>query len=678
MAWFSYYTYHKTHITYLRGKAETLARFVSAVSPDRIFSHDFSTLHIYARELSRESDLVYAIILGKRGEPLTSYLNKQDDYVSAAIANVGVQDAVQVIRYIERQPDIIAVQAPILFSREEIGKVLIGATRKRIDEDMLHVFVWNALGGTLMIALLSLSTFFAFRRYVLHPTKSLMTGARRVAAGDLSSAIPVTSPDELGMLANSFNEMTENLRRSDFARVAAIDELRELNHTLEIRVEERTRAIEEVNRQLEKLALYDALTGLPNRSLISDRLELALKTAQHQGTPFSVIIMDLDRFKEINDTLGHDAGDELLKIISHRLSANLHRNDTVGRLGGDEFAMILPNITATDAMSIAERLGVLIQEPAPISGLTVTIAASLGIACYPDGGTSVAGLLKNADIAMYQAKENKIGYCVYRPGIDTHSRDRLALMGELRQAIELEQIILNYQPIVDLRTGQVRGYEALARWPHPQLGDISPDHFVPIAEQMGLMRSFSYHILDCALSQLKVWRDAGMDVTMSVNLSMRNLQDQDFPAQLEKLLHKWSVAPRSLIVEITESSILSDPRHVLHALQMFRKFAVNAAIDDFGTGYSSLTYLKNLPVQELKIDRSFIKDLINNKDDATIVPAIINLAHNLGLRVVAEGVEDEETLMALRDLGCDLVQGFFLGQPVAPTLVDTASFVKKF
>ncbi|MEK6750148.1 MAG: EAL domain-containing protein [Pseudomonadota bacterium] len=667
MVWFSYYTYQSTHIAHLRGKAETLARFVSAVSPDRIFSHDFSTLHTYAREVSRERDIVYAVIIGSRGEPLTSYLNAQDIYVSTAIRAVGSRDTLKIVRNIQTQPDIVAVQAPVNFSREEIGQVLIGATRKRVDAETLRVIVWNALGGALMITLLSLGTYYVFRRHVLRPTALLMSGAQRVAKGDLSSVIPVTSSDELGLLAQSFNEMVSDLQHSDKERVAAIVELQELNRTLEMRVEERTHAIEVVNRQLEKLALYDALTGLPNRSLIGDRLDFALKTSQHDNVPFSVMIMDLDRFKEVNDTLGHDAGDELLKEVGRRLTVHLHRNDTIGRLGGDEFAIILPNISDSEATIIATRIGRLIQEPIPVAGLSVMIAASLGIACYPEGGEDVATLMKNADIAMYQAKENKTGHCVYRSGINIHSRSRLALMGDLRHTIENDDLILHYQPIIELSTRKTRGFEALARWPHPKYGYVSPEHFVPIAEQMGLMRAFSYRVLDCALAQLKKWRYEGMDVTVSVNLSMRNLHDKEFPEQLEKLLQKWSVAPGTLVLEITESSMMNDPQYVLQALQLLRELKVNVAIDDFGTGYSSLTYLKRLPVQEIKIDRSFIRELVTNKDDATIVPAIIDLAHNLGLRVVAEGVQDEATLSVLRYLGCDLAQGFHIGRPVAPS-----------
>ena len=667
MAWFSFYTYREAHIAYLRAKADTLARFVSAVSPDRIFSHDYSTLHVYARELSREEDLVYAVILGAHGEPLTSYLNKQDVYVRRAMSNSGTHDMTTIVRYIQNQPEIIAVQAPILFNREEIGSVLIGATRKRIDADMLVLISRNAIIGALMIGMLGIGIYLVFRRYVLMPTSALMDGAHRIARGDLSTAIPFQGNDEMGLLADSFNEMMNDLHESDKERNDALAQLRDLNKTLEIRVEERTRAIEEVNHQLEKLALYDSLTHLPNRSLISDRLELALRNAQHNGRPFSVILMDLDRFKEVNDTLGHQAGDDLLKEIGRRLKQHLHRNDTVGRLGGDEFAIILPDADGPEAIDVADRLCKLIQEPVPVAGLSITIGASLGIACYPDGGTDVATLMKNADIAMYQAKENKIGHFLFRAGIDKHSRSRLTLMSELRRAIDREGMMLFYQPIIDLTKNKLSGFEALARWPHPQFGNILPEHFVPLAEQSGLMREFSYRVLDCALAQLRLWREDYPDVTMSVNLSMRNLQDREFPIQLEGLIKKWNVAPGSLVLEITESSMLSDPRHVSHALHMFREFAVKVSIDDFGTGYSSLTYLKRLPVHEIKIDRSFVRDIIFNKDDAAIVPAIIDLAHNLGLRVVAEGVEDEMTLNTLRDLGCDLAQGYHFGRPVAPS-----------
>jgi diguanylate cyclase (GGDEF)-like protein len=662
-AWISYQTYRDIYITHLKSKAQTLAGFVAAVSPDRIFSYDFSSLHIYVKELSRNEDMIYAVVLADNGEPLTSFLDRDRPVVEAAIKAVGSADAAKVAKYIAGLPDTIPITVPIMFNQQQIGTVSIGVTRSLVDQDLRQLLVWNSAGSLMIIVLLSVGIYLIFRYSVVRPIQHLMQGARRVAHGDLQEEIPLSSEDELGQLARSFNEMMTDLQGSYDQRSLALDELRRLNQTLETRVAERTQDIENVNRALERMALYDSLTGLPNRTLVNDRLEQAIKIAERTNNPFAVMLIDLDRFKEVNDSLGHQVGDELLKEVGQRLAETLRDTDSIGRLGGDEFAILLPETGVEGAVRVANKLLKALDRSVELEGMSFSVSASIGVADYPEHGTDAGTLIRHADIAMYDAKLNKTGYSLYHKEIDTHSPRRLMLMGDLRAAFHAGQLTLHYQPIIDIATGLPRGVEALARWLHPEKGFIPPDEFIPLLEQTGLVRPFAYWVIDVALAQWTAWRQAGIDVVMSVNLSMRNLQDKGFSQQLAELMRKWSVTPNALLLEITESAMMSDPDQVLNLLTHFSSMGVQIAIDDFGTGYSSLSYLKRLPVHEIKIDRSFVQDMIQDKDDAVIVRSTIDLAHNLGLKVVAEGVENAETLTLLHELGCDLAQGYHISRP---------------
>lgn len=661
----TYYSQRAIEYDRLQVKAQTLASLIASVSPDRIFSHDYSTLHEYVKQLNAFPDVLYAVVYSDSGEPMTSYLDRNKAAILRAINATGGRDAVAVSNFINQLPETEVFTAPILFSEKNIGHITIGISRQGADTAVSHALALDLAVTLVGIGVLALGVYLVFYRYVLHPTQQLMRGAQRVARGDLSSPIPVAGDDELGRLAGSFNDMLGHLRQSDAARALALANLRELNRTLESRVEERTRAIEQASRELERMALYDPLTSLPNRTLMQDRLEHLLQSSARQNAQFAVMIMDLDRFKEVNDTLGHHVGDQLLQQIGKKMVATLHHTDTIARLGGDEFAVVLPDADETQAMAVAARLLDALDEPMRLEGLNCSVDASIGIAIYPMHGTDSATLLKHADVAMYKAKQSSTGYCLYHDDIDRDRPQTFMLTTDLRHALENGDLRLHYQPIVDLRTGQWHAVEALAQWQHRQLGLIAPDRFVPLIEQTGMIRSFTAWVIDTALSQWAQWREQGIELNVAVNLSMRNLQDREFPNLLATLLDRWSASPRALKLEITESRMMVDPGKALEALEQFERMGVGLAIDDFGTGYSSLSYLKRLPVDEIKIDRSFINDMATDSANAMIVQSTIELAHNLGLRVVAEGVESAEVLDMLRTRGCDLAQGYFLGYPVA-------------
>ena len=422
---------------------------------------------------------------------------------------------------------------------------------------------------------------------------------------------------------------------------------------------------------LEHQALHDALTGLPNRTLLNDRLEQVILAHKRGQRGLALLVMDLDRFKDVNDTLGHQCGDELLKQVSLRLQTAVRASDTIARLGGDEFAILLPGVHVQGGVGVAQKMLRVLEDPFTIGGQEIAIAASLGIAACPDHGTDSATLLRCADVAMYVAKRNKCGYAVYAPEQDQNNVDRLALAGDLRRAIDNGELRLHFQPKVSFKTGQVIRVEALVRWQHPDQGLVPPDEFIPLAEQTGLIRPLSQWVLNAALSQYHDWRVAGRRMPIAVNLSMHNLQEPELPAQIGGLLARWGIAPSELIIEITETTLMADPVRTKDVVNRLRGLGIQIAIDDFGVGHSTFSHLKHLSVNEIKIDRSFVQDMNRSDSDAAIVRSTIDLAHSLGLEVVAEGIENEETWQQLADMGCDVAQGYFLSRPLSPEAFAT-------
>ncbi len=401
--------------------------------------------------------------------------------------------------------------------------------------------------------------------------------------------------------------------------------------------------------------------------MFRDRVQEAIAAAERNGTAVAVMIMDLDRFKEINDTLGHHNGDELLCNVGPRLERAVRTSDTVARLGGDEFGLLVPNITDRSvAERIARRAVESLEAPFEIQGLNLEVEASIGAAFFPDQGTDVDTLLQRADVAMYTAKRGHSGYVEYATEHDAYSFTRLRLMTELRQAMDNDELVIHYQPKAALPTGKVTSVEALVRWQHPERGLIPPCDFIPAAENTGAIKTLTLDVIDKVLSQSYAWRNGGIRLKVSVNLSARCLLDVELPATIYQLLRKWEVPPSTLQLEVTESSIMADPPRVQTVLEKLRSLGIEIAIDDFGTGYFSLSNLKNLPVDEIKIDKLFVTRMAADHHDAAIVQSTIDLARNLNLRVVAEGVETKDVWERLSELGCDLAQGAYIGCPSEP------------
>jgi diguanylate cyclase (GGDEF)-like protein len=416
-----------------------------------------------------------------------------------------------------------------------------------------------------------------------------------------------------------------------------------------------------------RLALHDPLTGLPNRRALYARLERLLEASAGGGERTALLLADLDGFKELNDTLGHQAGDAVLAQLGPRLDAALPQVELLARIGGDEFA-VLASVTRTgpEARQIAERFRTALLEPFVVDGISLAVQASIGIAYFPEDGQDADALMRRADVAMYEAKALQSGWLEYESARDEHSRARLALAGELRRAISDGELVVHYQPKADLQSGSVTSVEALVRWQHPELGLLPPAEFVPMAEQTDLIRPLALYVLDAAMAQAREWEELGLDLSVAVNLAMPNLLDVRLPDDVAAMLAKHRLAPGRVILEITENVMMADPVRTAEVLTRLRDLGTRLSLDDFGTGHSSLAYLKQLSVDELKIDRSFVHDMRDDEQSTAIVRSTIELAHAMGLSVVAEGVEDADTLFALKEMGADVAQGFYLSRPVPP------------
>ena len=412
-------------------------------------------------------------------------------------------------------------------------------------------------------------------------------------------------------------------------------------------------------------ALHDDLTSLPNRALLMERIKQSIQNAKRNLQPLAILVMDLDRFKEINDALGHHYGDFLLQKVAERLQEVIRASDTLARLGGDEFSVTLDAADAIQAKIVSQKIAEALQQPFLIEGHSLNIGISIGIAIYPIHGNDCETLLQHADVAMYSAKSTETHYAVYDAAQDQFTLNRLMLLADLREAIRKdEHLSLEYQPKIVLRNNRIHGVEALIRWNHPELGLIPPDQFIPLAEQGGIIRSLSKWVLRAALTQRAAWRDAGLDLTVSVNLSIKDLQDIAVPLLVKALLKEFQLEPSDLMLEITETSMMLDPDKTFEVISNLHALGVHLSIDDFGTGYSSLAYLKQLPAEELKIDRSFVRNMLKDDNDEVIVRATIDLAKNLGLEVIAEGVESAAIMKRLLEMNCDLAQGYYICHPL--------------
>ena len=458
--------------------------------------------------------------------------------------------------------------------------------------------------------------------------------------------------------------------------------LGQIEHQLEsreLRVIEETQArlsMQEAHvRELEQTTLYDALTGLPNRRLLEERIGEAIGACRGEGQSFALFLVDVDRLREINDTLGHETGDRLLRQVATVLRESAREADTIARLTGGEFALLVPAMKADGTSILIEKIARLFGRSFQIDGTSLTVGVRVGIVLFPEHGETASVLLRHADVALHQAKRMKTMEAIYDQTMDPFSKRRLKLINDLRKAINGRELKLHYQPQLDGASGKILGVEALARWHHPEEGPIAPLEFIALAENCGLIGPLTDWVLNEAVRQCREWEDHGLAINMSVNVSAHSLMDASFPDKVAGILARWRIPPERLILEVTESVFMLDTDHSLRVLDALREMGLQLSIDDFGTGYSSLAYLKRMPVHELKIDQNFVRDMLTSTSDANIVATTVALAHGLGMKIVAEGVETEEVWRNLQAMGCDVVQGYHFSRPVAPP--DLLDWIKK-
>ncbi|HEU0151855.1 MAG TPA: EAL domain-containing protein [Arenimonas sp.] len=469
-------------------------------------------------------------------------------------------------------------------------------------------------------------------RGISRPVVRLAEAAQRIQAGDYSQPIEARGRDEISGLASALGHMQQGIA----AREARI--LHQANH--------------------------DALTGLPNRARARDHLEQALATPHPDGHACAVLMLDLDRFKEINDTLGHGFGDQVLQEVGKRLRLAVRPEDLVARLGGDEFMVIMRDVEREHVPRRARLLLEQLREPLDLPSTRINLDCSIGLVLSPDHGEDAQTLLRRADIALYDAKHARSGVAVYQPGRDEVHLRQLTLMGDLRQSVARGELRLKFQPKVDLASRSVHHVEALLRWQHPTLGAVPPDEFIPLAERSGFVHELTRFVVEEALRQNAKWRAEGLDLGMAINLSAMDLMDADLPDFIHDCQRRHQVPPAKIILEVTEGALMRDVDYAVRMLHRLRAGGIRLSIDDFGTGYSSLAQLKRMPVDELKIDKSFVMQMTEGSDDAVIVRSTIELGHNMGLAVIAEGVESDSSLQLLRKYRCDMVQGYFFSPPI--------------
>jgi diguanylate cyclase (GGDEF)-like protein/prepilin-type processing-associated H-X9-DG protein len=644
-----------------------MAEMIAANSTATILFKDYDAAVETLAFLGSQDNIQAGVIFDSNQEPFTSY-HKQGS--SIALPELSSQ-ASNVLFW----DNHVEVFTDITYEGEQIGTVYL-----RSDMQVINKRLALFLGIVTLVLLASLLVAFALNerlQYIITaPLLRLSAIARQISTErNYSLRVAGESRDELGTLIKDFNTMLGEIEMRD-------KKLKQHKEDLEARVVQRTRELEKANKELaaskqqaESVAMrmqhqaqHDALTGLPNRSLLNDRIQIELSHARREQTMLAILFLDLDRFKIINDSLGHATGDQLLCVVARRLKKCLREGDTVARLGGDEFMVLLPRLsTVADAGRIGNKIIQDLAMPASCNGHKLHITTSVGISVYPFDGSDADTLVKHADISMYRAKElgrNKAVY--FTSGMNAGSRKRLVLETNLRRALEKDEFRLQYQPKVDISDNRIVGVEALLRWDCPGMGFISPREFIPIAEESGLIAPIGEWVLRQALAQLEEWHAAGHSkLTLAVNLSAAQVSRPGLEDTLKKALLEFGINPSCMELEITEHAAMKDIESSTALLEKMKALGVSIAMDDFGTGYSSLSYLRRLPIDTVKLDRSFVHEIPDNTGDVLIAQAIIAMTKSLNMELVVEGIDNQQQLEFFRQEGCRLVQGFLFSKPVS-------------
>lgn len=606
------------------------SQFIDYVRADAFnFAANLNGSHTLKDNINTQA-LEEAVLSGR-----TLYVNIFDTQ-QQLIASAGIKAPspfIEDFRFGEGKDDIYHIVATVYSGTGlELGVIHIGYDESGAQDHITIAYQRASILSAIYVAIALIVSIYLGHK-MTHPIKTLRELTRKIAHGHYQTEVAVsTRVLEISSLADTIEFMREEL-------VAQ-------------------------SNSMEHLALHDHLTGLPNRVLLEDRVKQAVSERQQDNTPGVLAVIDLDRFKEINDSFGHLMGDNILKKVANRLLKILRQSDTIARLGGDEFAILLPNTALDPAMRITDKIMAELTRPFDCEGHNISIGASIGIACYPDHGTSYLTLLNCSDVAMYAAKKSGGGVQVYTSSLDQDSLAHLTLVSDLRVAIDQHQFFAVYQPKINLADMTVAGVEVLIRWHHPSRGIVPPLTFIPLAERSGLITKITHLILQDAVNQSLIWQSQDLHIPVAVNLSPIDFEGDELQESIFSIIKDSKFSPSLLELEVTESGFFADPIRATEILDKLADAGVSISIDDFGTGYSSLAQLRKMPVSTLKIDCSFVFGMLENNNDAAIVSATISMAHQMGLKVVAEGVENIETLRALRALNCDVAQGYYFAKPM--------------
>jgi diguanylate cyclase (GGDEF)-like protein len=655
----------------LRTHGLAVAAMLAEVADEAITSADMSNVGSVLDGLASDGDIAYAAVVDlkqraliSRGYadatvPVTKIAPPADDLVSVNETTTAAGRNLEVVMPIHTPPRLGSGSA--VPARSVIGYVRLGMSFER-GRARMRANLIGALSVVALIVVVAIVVTLLLTRRLVAPIRQLMRAARAVGAGKLDVYVPTKSSDELGLLTHTFNHMTQRLAESQ-AEVATYQ------RTLEDKVALRTKELEIATAQAYKLAQHDILTGLPNRALLNQRLKQIVAQASRDNHQVACLFLDFDHFKRINDTLGHDAGDQLLQAVAQRLTSAVRESDTVARLGGDEFVVILPGLdpahAAFEVMTVLTRVRESFLAPFRLADQTPTLTCSIGVSVYPVDATDPNGLIKQADTAMYAAKDaGRNAYRFYTADMNARVQARLQLETDMRRGLMDDEFFVVYQPQIDMESGRAIGVEALLRWRDPERGVINPTEFIPIAEESGMIQALGARVLRDACRQLMAWQRQNMVLRLSVNLSVQQLQHDNWLSIVEDALRVSGLPARYLDLEITESVIITHPERAVATLVRLKQMGVSITIDDFGTGYSSLSYLTRLPIQGIKIDQRFVHGLEQNHSDEAITQAIIAISHSMGLRCIAEGVETIAQFEFLKNHGCEEAQGYLISRPL--------------
>ena len=669
-AFYQYFQEKQRAYDALLQRGQSIGTLLTSISIDPLLVYDNQTINDFATNSTSQSGVVYTFYFDNEITPLTSYIDTSSPNIISAVSSSDSVDPTIIIKQLHKDKELLHLTFPVVFETQQLATLHIGLDKKPLTSTPLENLKTQIISSLFFGLFIGIGAYIGIVKRISRPVKKLKKAATSISNFEFDEELEIPGNNELTELADTFNQMRLTLKEAVVSRENTLKQMEDLNSSLEDRVSERTLALEELNTQITHQAMHDSLTGLPNRALIIDRLNQAIEYANRNNTRLAVFILDLNNFKEINDTLGHPEGDIILKHVAYRIPGALRASDTVGRLGGDEFAVVLPEIDEEHALSVGKKIVEVLKPGFELTNQVVDMSASIGISIYPEHGEDQSALIRHADVAMYESKKHGNHVTIYNSEIDTHTPWRLALMADLRIAIEKDELELYYQPQIDLKNHQVYGVEALIRWNHKTQGFIPPDQFIHFAENSGLINALSEWVICKAVLQLSIWQKSGLNIDVSINISARNLLDPTLPEKLYASIQKHKASAEHIKLEFTESTIMSNPEMVLGLMNNSKLKGVRYSIDDFGTGYSSLSYLKRLPVDEVKIDKSFILDMDKNDEDASIVKSVIDLTHTLGHAVVAEGIESENIMNILKDLGCDYAQGYFYSKPVPATEIS--------